>query len=242
MIKEVEGFILKETPYGETSKIINVLTKEYGLIGIICKGAKTMKSRLRAFTQPYTYGVFNLYYKEDKLSTLVSVDIINPLKNIKEDLILISYVTYISDLTYQVIKQVSNNNLYDDFINTILKIENGLDPMTLTNILELKYLPLLGVGLNLDECAKCGNKKFIVTIDASYGGLICQDCYTNELIVDKKVIQLLRMYYYVDIKSINTINVKDDYKKIINRFITDYYDSFTGLYIYSKKFLETLVS
>ena len=35
MLKEVEGFILTETPYGESSKIINVLTKEYGIIGII---------------------------------------------------------------------------------------------------------------------------------------------------------------------------------------------------------------
>ena len=32
MLIEVEGFILKETPYGESSKIINVLTKDKGLI------------------------------------------------------------------------------------------------------------------------------------------------------------------------------------------------------------------
>ena len=61
MLVEVEGFIIKETPYGETSKIINVLTKEKGLIGIIAKGAKTMKSKLRASTGAFTYGIFNLY-------------------------------------------------------------------------------------------------------------------------------------------------------------------------------------
>lgn len=242
MLIEVEGFILKEIPYGETSKIINVLTKDKGIIGIICKGAKSMKSKLRAFTSVYSYGVFNLYYKEDKMSTLVSADIIDPLKNIKSDLTLISYLTYISDLTYQVCKEVKSSLVYDLFINTILKIEKGIDPLTLMNILELKYLPLLGVGLNLDECIRCGSTKAIVTIDASYGGLICQNCYQNEIIVDKKVIQLIRMYYYVDIKSIGTINVKEEYKQTINKFITDYYDSFTGLYIYSKKFLETIIS
>ena len=35
MISKVEGFIISEVPYGDTSKIINVLTKEHGLIGII---------------------------------------------------------------------------------------------------------------------------------------------------------------------------------------------------------------
>lgn len=239
MLLEVEGFILSETPYGETSKIINVLTKEKGLIGIMAKGAKSMKSALRASTQVFTYGVFSIYFKDGKLSTLANVDIINPLKSIRSDLTKISYLTYISELTSQVIKQ-TNEDVFDMFINIVLKMEDNLDPVILTNILELKYLPLLGVGLNLDSCIKCGNKTNIVTIDASYGGLICKDCFQNELIVDKKVIQLIRMYYYVDIKSISSINVKEEYKQTINKFISDYYDSFTGLYVYSKKFLEQL--
>ena len=82
MLKEVEGFIFKETPYGETSKIINVFTKEYGLIGIMCKGAKSLKSKNRALTLLFTYGKFNIYYKENKLSTLASADSLNPL-NVK---------------------------------------------------------------------------------------------------------------------------------------------------------------
>lgn len=241
MLLELEGFILNETPYGETSKIINVLTKEKGLIGIMCKGAKSMKSTLRASTQVFTYGVFNLYYKEGKLSTLSSVDIINPLKNTRGDLTKISYVTYLSELTSQVYKESPSSSIYENFIDIVLKIEEGLDPIILTNILELKYLPLLGVGLNLDSCIKCGDTKEIVTIDASYGGLICKHCYTNELIVDPKVIKLIRMYYYVDIKSIKTISVEDKYKDIINHFIRDYYDSFTGIYVHSKKFLESLL-
>ena len=86
MISEVEGLIIKETPYGETSKIINVFTKEYGTIGIMCKGAKSLKSKLRSSTIKLTYGKFYIYYKENKLSLLSNVDIINPLKNIKSDI------------------------------------------------------------------------------------------------------------------------------------------------------------
>lgn len=241
MITEVEGFILNETPYGDTSKIINVYTKEKGLIGIMCKGAKSLKSSLRVGTQVFTYGIFNIYYKENKLSTLISIDIIDYLKNIRKDLTLISFITYLSELTHQVLKQNNQAKCYDDFINSILQIEKGLDPLIITNILELKYLPFLGVGLNLDSCIKCGNQTSIVTIDASYGGLICKNCYQNELIVPKKVIQLIRMYYYVNIKSISKINVNSTEKDIINKFINDYYDSFTGLYLKSKKFLENIL-
>ena len=31
MLKQIEGFVVQEIPYKETSKIINVLTKEYGI-------------------------------------------------------------------------------------------------------------------------------------------------------------------------------------------------------------------
>ena len=44
MIEKVEGIVLNVRSYGETSKILNVLTKEHGIIGLMAKGAKGMKS------------------------------------------------------------------------------------------------------------------------------------------------------------------------------------------------------
>ncbi len=242
MLKEVEGFIFKETPYGETSKIVNIFTKEYGLIGVMCKGAKQVQNKNRALTLRFTYAKFNIYYKENKLSTFHSATIINPLKKINNDIVLISYLSYIVDLTSQVIKQSNDPIIYDDFINTVLKLEDGLDPLVLMNILELKYLTHLGVGINLDECVICGNKTNIASIDGDKGGLICLNCLTNERIIDKKIIQMLRMYYYVNIKSISKLDINKNIKDEINFFIDTYYDRYTGLYLKSKDFLKNLMS
>ena len=240
MLREVEGFILTETPYGETSKIINVFTKDYGIIGIMCKGAKSLKSKNRVSTMRLNYAKFNIYYKKGKLSTLVSADILNPLKKIKSDIVLISYLNYLTELTNQVIKQSNNLAIYDEFIAAILKIEEGLDPLVITNILEIKYLAELGVLFSLDECVICGSKTSIATIDADKGGFICLNCLTNEVIVDKKVIKMLRMYYYVNIKSISNIKVEDYIKDVINKFLDMYYERYTGLYLNSKNFLKNL--
>ena len=234
---EVQGIVMSETPYGETSKIINVLTKEKGLIGIMCKGAKSMKSPFRATTQVLSYGVFNLHYKEGKLSTLISVDIIDPLVNTKTDLEKVTVSLYLVKLVTGVLKETKSSKIYELFISSILKINEGFDPLVICNILEVKFLPFLGVALSLDACVKCGTKNGIATIDASYGGLICKNCLTNEQIIDLRVVKLLRMYYYIDIGSITSVKVDDKLKKIINKFLTDYYDSFTGLYL-DKKMLE----
>lgn len=241
MLCEVEGFILSETSYGEISKIINVWTKKYGVIGIMCKGAKSLKSKNRVSTMRFSYAKFNIYLKQGKLSTLVSADVINPLKKIRSDITLIGYLSYLTELTEQVIKQNNDSLLFDDFINSILKIEDGLDPLVITNILEIKYLEKLGVLFNLDECVVCGSKNNIVTINADKGGFICLNCLSNEVIVDKKVIKMLRMYYYVNIKSITNIKVEDNIKNTINKFLDMYYDRYTGLYLNSKNFLKNVL-
>ena len=240
MLTEVEGIILSITLYGETSKIINVFTKEYGIIGIMCKGAMNIKSKLRSVTGKLTYGKFNIYYKKDKLSTLVSVDIINPLKNIKNDITLISYASYISELVSQVVKQANDKSIYDDYINALLKMEEGLNPIVMTNILELKMLDYLGVGINLTSCIMCGSKKEIVTLSSEKGGLICKNCYNNERLVPIDIVKFLNMYYIVDIKSISKLAIKENIINEINRFLTIYYEDYTGLYLKSKDFLKTI--
>ena len=81
-IQEVEGIVLGETNYSESSKILNVLTKEYGLIGIMSKGSRNMKSKLRGVSRKLVYGTFHIYYKENGLSTLIGVDVKNSFNEI----------------------------------------------------------------------------------------------------------------------------------------------------------------
>ena len=240
MIAKYEGIILTDTPYGENSKIVNIYTREKGLIGVMCNNVKSMKNPLRTKTLKFTYGVFHINYNEKKLSKLVDVDILDSLKDIRTDIEKISYLNYISDLTYQVIKQNNEPEIFDIFINTIIKINEGKNPGILTNILELKLLDYLGVGLNLDSCIRCGNKHNIVTLDPDEGGYICQDCYTNEKIISPKAIKLIRMYYLIDIKSITDINIKPDVANEINYFLDKYYERYTGLYLKSKDFLKKI--
>ena len=128
MIEKVEGIVLTVQDYGETSKILNVITKEYGIIGIIAKGCKNIKSNLRSCTDKLTYGYFNIYYKKDKLSILNSVDIIDNFKNIKKDIDKISYASYLLELSGQVIKHSYKEGIYDLLVNGLIKINEDYDP------------------------------------------------------------------------------------------------------------------
>lgn len=235
----VKGIVLSTTPFKENSKILNILTKEYGLIGVVSKGCKKLNSKLRLLSEKFAYANFNIYYKKDNLSTLVDGSIINYFENIKSDIYKLSYLSYLSELTSGVYKESESEDIYDLFINAIMKIEEGLDYKIISNILELQYLEYLGINLCLDNCVVCGSSK-VSTISLSKGGYVCQNCRTNEIIYDEKVIKLLRLYNYVDISKITSLDIDKSVSDKINDIIDEYYDTYSGIHPKSKKFLKDL--
>ena len=241
MVIDVEGIIIKVTDYKDSSKILEILTKEYGLIGVIAKGCKSIKSNLRSVTDRLTYATFTIYYKKDKLSILSEASIINNFSNIKKNIEKISYASFLIDLTHQVYKQNDDENLYNLLISALIKINDNFNPLIITNIIELKYLGYLGVMPNLDGCSICGSKT-VVTLSSSHGGYLCSKCRTNEPIVSDKAIKLVRMYTLVDIDKISKLDINKDVVYEVNNFIDDYYDRYTGLYLKSKAFLKNIIN
>ena len=240
MLTEVEGIVITDRPYSETSKLLTIFTKEYGLINVMAKGAKRLNSELRSVTERLTYAKFNIQYKKDKISNLMNATVIDNLKKVKTDINKISYVSYILELAEQVAKQHYNDRLYELVLSAILKINDNYDGLVIMNILELKCLDFLGVTPIIDHCTNCGSKANIKTLSANSGGFVCTNCCRNEKIVSEKTLKLIRAYYYVDISTLEKIVVSEQIKNEINSFLDEYYDRYTGLYLKSKEFLKSL--
>ena len=230
-VEKVEGLIIGETNYSESSKILKVFTKEHGIISIMSKGCRNLKSKLRGVSTKLTYASFQIHYKEDGISTLTEADVIDTLKNIRLDIEKIYYVSYIIDIAEQVYKHSSNKSIYDILISVIKKINENYDPSVLIIIMKLKLLDFLGIKPNVDSCSICGNTKNILTISIDDGGFICQNCYKCGKIYNDKIIKLIRMFVYIDIDSITKINLSDGAKKELEQFIYEYYDVYSGIYL-----------
>ncbi len=242
MIKKIEGIVISEVDYKESSKIINIMTPENGIMGLVARGTKQVKNKLSGVTSKLTYGYFHINYRENGLSTLIEVDIINRFKNIRKDINLMSYSLYLLELADKVYRHEENNEIYRLLIASLEKIDEEYDAGVITNIFELKMLDFLGIKPVIDECVVCGNKNDIVTISSYRGGYLCRNCLHDEVIVDIRTIKLLRMFYYVDIAKISKLEVSDNVKRELSRFITDYYDRYAGLYLKSREFLQNLIN
>lgn len=240
MITKFEGIIISEIDYKENSKIINIFTKEKGIIGVVARGTKQIKNNLSGVSSKLTYGVFHIKYKENGLSSLIEVDVINKFKNIRKSIDLTSYSIYLTELSSMVYKHEQNVNVYNLLIASLKKIDELYNYKVITIILELKLLEYLGIMPIIDCCVNCKNKTDIVTISSYKGGYLCKNCAKGEVICNIKTIKLLRMFYYVDIDKITKLEVSDNIIKELNDFIDDYYDRYSGLYLKSKEFLKNL--
>lgn len=233
-MNEIEGIIVKELDYRDTSKIITVLTRN-GLISMIAKGCKSPKSTLRSCTDKLTYGKFYIKYKENKLSILNNFDNYSCFKNIRSDFIKLGFSIYLLDISYQVGRDSFNNLMYDNLIDCLKKIDADINPLLITNILELRYLNYLGVSPILDTCASCNSSNNIIGLSVNKGGFVCSSCFNNDMVIESKTVKLIRLYNLIDIKKIDNVSVNKSIINEINRFIDEYYDKYTGLYLNGKK-------
>lgn len=238
MIKKIEGIVVSTVDYGENSKILNVLTKNEGIIGLYAKGCKRPKSLISSTSNVLTYGIFHFNKKNEKLSNLIEIDIIEEFENIKQNFSKISYAFYITELSSKVYRHESSNNIYPLLITALKKIDSGLDSEVICDIVELKLLDDLGIKPVIDRCVNCGKKDDIITLSSYKGGYLCKNCVKGEKIFNIKTLKLIKMFYYLDLKKVTKLEISTNVKRELSIFINDYYDRYSGLYLKTKKFID----
>ena len=231
MKETIEGIVLNETNFGETSKILNILTKEHGYISVMSKGSRTLKSKLRGISMKLVYANFTIKYKENGISALIEGNVINSLKYILSDLKKINYANYLISIYKSILKDNNEKELYQVLRDSLLKINENFDPELITNIVLIKLLKYLGVKPNLDECVSCSSRD-ILTFDINLGGVICKNCYQDTYLFQTNTLKLLKLFQIVDISKIDKLNITSEkVKEEINQFIKEYYETYTGIYI-----------
>ncbi len=59
------GFIVHSTPHSEAGKYFLVFTRDLGMIGCTAQGVRLSQSKLRYYTQDYSYSLFSLVRGKD---------------------------------------------------------------------------------------------------------------------------------------------------------------------------------
>ncbi|MDX6153325.1 DNA repair protein RecO [Marinococcus sp. PL1-022] len=243
MIQKTEGIVLRTASYGESNVVLTVYTREHGKMAMMAKGAKKPSSRLRSISQPFVYGTF-VYYPGKGMRTLSQGDVTDSFRSVREDIVLTSYASYLSELLDKVtVDQERNPYLFELFWQLLRRIDEGEDAEVLIRLFEVKMTAVAGIQPVIDRCVNCGRQEGTFHFSIREAGFLCHLCWEMDpyrFRIQPKTVRLLRTFFYIDVHRIGSVSVSAETKKELKDVLNSYYDSYAGIHLKARRFLEQM--
>ncbi|MEG0259794.1 MAG: DNA repair protein RecO [Lysinibacillus sp.] len=243
MLYKWEGIVIKARAYGESNKIVTLMTREAGKVAAMARGAKKPSSRLASVTQPFTYGMFMVQHHTG-MGSLQQGEHMNSMRHIREDIMATAYASYIVELVDRLVEEGKPEPYaFDVLLQALQAIEDGYDAEAITLFVEWKMLPYTGVQPILHACASCGAIDGEFAFSFTQGGFLCHRCYHKDRYIIRLTptqLKLIRMFYTVPIEQIGKLDLKKETKYFIKKIVTTIYEEQTGIRLKTKKFIEQL--
>ena len=224
-LSDVTGFILREFPYKETSKILEVFTREYGKISIIAKGI--MKSKSSATSRRFAKANFNLYKSGKDFYGAKDISLINAYSKSNRNFDVILYKSAIADLLLRTIDQTQIDVVYKLLDNSFLAFENSREnQLNIFLAFLLKYISFSGFKPNLSTCGVCGRqiRNEDLYFSNSQASLICSDDkyqIYDKIFLTKEEFVYLKKLLYTNSEELSSVNLVKSVNKV-TKLIIDY--------------------
>jgi DNA repair protein RecO (recombination protein O) len=198
-LNETEAIVLRTYNLAEADKIVVCLTKDFGVIRAVARGARRLKSRFGAGLEPLT--VLSLSYFEIEGRELVSLrhlEIIRSHFNLARNTEVVASLAYISELVMEFSPLGEPNEKVFRMVRAVLEALEGL-PEELFGIVryfEIWILKLSGFYPELRVCVECSRNLMSNSLELSVSdrGLCCDlcSCRTERKISRAAYRQILR--------------------------------------------------
>jgi len=243
LLNKWEGIVLKTRPYGESNKIVTLLTREAGKITGMARGAKKPASRLAAVTQPFTHGSF-LIQKGRGMGTIQQGEPLESMRHIAQDIEATAYVSYIVELIDKLVEEDQYMpQVFELLLQALHAISEEYDPEAITLFVEWKMLPIAGIHPILHQCSNCGATEGEFAFSFRFNGFLCHRCFEADpylIRLTPQLVRLIRMMYTVPIERVGNISLKRETKNFLKKIVRTMYEEQTGIRLKSRSFLDQL--
>ncbi len=176
------AIVLRARDYAESDRIVTLLTRDYGKLGGIGKGAKASRHRFERKLEPFSHVM--LHFRRRPHGQLVFITRAEAADlaqfRIEEDLGRIALGSYMLELTDTLTAEASEaNDAYHSLSSALAALSSGCADAALRQAFELRALGWAGYGLEFARCRVCSN---VADTDSVYfvagrGGVVCARCH-----------------------------------------------------------------
>lgn len=177
-----EAVILRRSDFGEADRMLTLFSARYGKRRVIAKGARKTTSRRAGHIELFNRVELQLATGRN-LDIVTDAQIVDPYKQLHEDLPRLSHAYYIAELVDKLtVDDEDNWPIYKLLIDTFAALNSTAALDLVARYFELHLLNLVGYRPYLFQCAICQEE---LTEDAERwspagGGMLCQRCAARE--------------------------------------------------------------
>jgi DNA repair protein RecO (recombination protein O) len=177
-----ESIVLQAFSYGETSRILRLLTRDHGVQSVIAKGASRPRSRFGGVLEPFAAGTASFILRENRdLHTLTGFDLTWRPHRLGEQLLRFAGASLLAEIVIKTGIEQTDPDFFDAFQHAVRAVAAvppaALEPTILAETWAL--IGRLGFAPALELCIVCGRAvgaEEETTFDYTAGGVRCTLC------------------------------------------------------------------
>ena len=200
MVFATNGIVTKVTGYGNSDKLLWIITEDKGRIPVMAKGVKTPTGKLTSLTGLFTYANFEIYKKNDSY-WLKGGSIISSFYELTRDIRSLALATYLCDLANELTDEnLEENETLRMLLNSLHLICKGQKSYKLIKgVFEFRAMCTSGYMPEISSCSYCDIfEGELLYLDVAGGKLICPDCLNKK---NKRIPRISQEFEYTNYAS-----------------------------------------
>lgn len=242
--QEFEGIVLSIRKHREKDALVKIFTREHGKRMFFVKNIKNPNHSLKAALLPFTKATYLGRIKDDGLCFLQDSRETVHFSKMQMDIHLNAYATYLNNLADAAINDaIQAADLYDLLEESLVAMQNGMDPEVIVNIFEMRVLKYFGAAPQLQACVICRSQQEPFDFSVKYSGVLCQKHFAEDprrSHAKPAAVHFARIFQLVTPKQVGNIQIKPETKKAIRAFIDELYEEYVGIRLKSKSFIDQM--
>lgn len=177
---KLTGFVLRAVDYGESDRVVTLLTRERGKVSAFARGARASRKRFGGALEPFT--LLSAEARERPGSDLLGLDSVaveRGFGGLRADLAKIACAGYAAELARELVRDHEPHDELFDLLGAYLSgLDGGPARPAALRAFELVALRAAGLAPRLDACARCGGPlgEGELRFDPAHGGALCASC------------------------------------------------------------------
>ena len=190
--------VLQTYRFGDTSKILRLLTRDHGPVSALARGALRPRSRMSGVLEPFVEGVVTLYLKPNRdLHTLSGFELVRSRQPLGSDMVRFAGASVLAELVLRLAPAERDDLLFETLregLDALLAASSATAPgVSAARI--WKLVGVLGFEPSLEFCLSCGLPVLPgegARFDTLEGGIRCMRCAPAGHPLDPSGLQALR--------------------------------------------------